>query len=66
MSTKMEEEFLYAGHGQAIFGGAAHAAMSSAAWQEIRVRSGRDDHSRGESALTHLVIYLYAHSYQAV
>jgi hypothetical protein len=24
---------------------AAHAAMSSAAWQEIRVRSGRDDNS---------------------
>jgi hypothetical protein len=24
---------------------AAHAAVSSAAWQEIRVRSGRDDNS---------------------
>jgi hypothetical protein len=24
---------------------AAHVAMSSAAWQEIRVRSGRDDNS---------------------
>jgi hypothetical protein len=24
---------------------AAHGAMSSAAWQEIRVRSGRDDNS---------------------
>jgi hypothetical protein len=23
----------------------AHAALSSAAWQEIRVRSGRDDNS---------------------
>jgi hypothetical protein len=26
---------------------AAHAAMSSAAWQEIRVRSGRDDKVEG-------------------
>jgi hypothetical protein len=26
---------------------AAHAAMSSAAWQEIRVRSGRDDKFKG-------------------
>ena len=26
---------------------AAHAAVSSAAWQEIRVRSGRDDNSLG-------------------
>jgi hypothetical protein len=26
---------------------AAHAAMSSAAWQEIRVRSGRDDRVEG-------------------
>jgi hypothetical protein len=25
----------------------AHAALSSAAWQEIRVRSGRDDNSLG-------------------
>jgi hypothetical protein len=25
---------------------AAHVAMSSAAWQEIRVRSGRDDKER--------------------
>jgi hypothetical protein len=26
---------------------AAHAVMSSAAWQEIRVRSGRDDKGEG-------------------
>ena len=26
---------------------AAHAALSSAAWQEIRVRSGRDDKGEG-------------------
>src|SRR3984957_17630120 len=32
---------------------AAHAAMSSAAWQEIRVRSGRDDNSiAGQVLLT--------------
>jgi hypothetical protein len=30
---------------------AAHAAMSSAAWQEIRVRSGRDDKGEGGSFL---------------
>jgi hypothetical protein len=29
----------------------AHAALSSAAWQEIRVRSGRDDNSSWKSYL---------------
>jgi hypothetical protein len=32
---------------------AAHAAMSSAAWQEIRVRSGRDDNSVGPWTTLH-------------
>jgi hypothetical protein len=32
---------------------ATHAAMSSAAWQEIRVRSGRDDKLEGDVAPWH-------------
>ena len=31
---------------------AAHAALSSAAWQEIRVRSGRDDKGEGGAYLS--------------
>jgi hypothetical protein len=30
---------------------AAHAAVSSAAWQEIRVRSGRDDKAGGDVSM---------------
>jgi hypothetical protein len=35
---------------------AAHVVLSSAAWQEIRVRSGRDDNSEAESFISHLLL----------
>jgi hypothetical protein len=39
----------------------AYAALSSAAWQEVRVPSGRDDNSVGDlgSAIGTLVIAVY-------
>jgi hypothetical protein len=33
----------------------AHVALSSAAWQEIRVRSGRDDKRDGGASIERLV-----------
>jgi hypothetical protein len=35
---------------------AAHAAMSSAAWQEIRVRSGRDDNFVAQRELSREIV----------